>query len=139
MFEDIPVASTEAGWQSILKDKTVKVVRNLGDWKAALACDTEADHPLQGCDKDVIEKFTSTLEFENGGLAHANYRMLRDTLTVAQFDRLWAFFGISPLLMKDYNNKECAKRATCSSSITDICTSNCYSARGNLLSELIKP
>ena len=136
LFEGIPVASTETGWQALLNNKEVKVVRCIEDWRSTLATDNKNHHPLPGCEESIINEFTNTLRFENGGLAHANYRMLRHTVTVAEFDRLWAFFGISPFLMKDYNNKECAKRATCSTSYADICTGNCYTSGGILYSEL---
>ncbi|PHZ86669.1 hypothetical protein [Paremcibacter congregatus] len=124
-YEGFPVASTADEWAALLKDKNIKVVRCEADWKASFECDPSGRHPLAKCTAKAIEEFTRTLVFNNGGLAHANYRSLRNSLTLARFDQLGAMFGISPGLMLDYNNKECAKRATCSSSITDICTSNC--------------
>jgi len=124
-YEGYTVASTAEEWATLLKDNRINAVRCEDDWKASFECGSADQHPLAKCNTRDIEDFTQSLIFKNGGLAHANYRSLRNSLTLARFDQLGAMFGISPGLMKDYNNKECASRATCSTSITDICTSNC--------------
>jgi len=124
-YEGYPVASCEKSWQRLLADENIDVVRNEEDWNRSFDCGKPSRHPLAKSSGREIAEFTKSLVFNNGGLAHANYRSLRNSLTLSGFDRLGAMFGISPILMADYNNMKCSARATCSTSITDICTSNC--------------
>jgi hypothetical protein len=123
-MEKLVVAHTDAQWQRLLADPKEEVVRSKKDWHAA--CADLANHPLPGVDEATVKVFTAGLSFERGGLAHADYSMLLDKLTIGQFHRLWAFFGISPLLLNDHDNKECSSRATCSTNYACICTSNCF-------------
>jgi hypothetical protein len=118
------VANTEEEWKKILYDDSCGVIRTLEDWNKSLT-NMDKNHPLYGIDESLIKEFTDCMSFGDVGLGHMNYSMLRDTLTISRFDNLMGMFGIGWGLMKDYNNKECKKRATCSTSMADICTSNC--------------
>jgi hypothetical protein len=72
-----------------------------------------------------MKAFTDGLTFKNGGLAHADYSMLERHLDANRIRALFGHFGIGPDLFLDYNDKECEKRATCSTRYGSVCTSNC--------------
>ena len=112
---------TESAWRNLLASNKPGVVRNMRDWKKLLASE---ENPLKGVDPKIVREFTKNLKFKGLGLGHANYAMIQD-LPFRRFVRLWGHFGLSLDLFADYNNMKCSGRATCSTSITDICTSNC--------------
>jgi hypothetical protein len=59
------------------------------------------------------------------GLGHANYSSFVGVLSAAQFSALWAAFGISNVLIADYEDKYCRERGTCTKETGSICTSSC--------------
>jgi hypothetical protein len=65
---------------------SVGVVRSKEDGDALLASN---ENPLKGVDQKLVAGFTNGLSFKNGGLAHADYNMLEDAITLKQFRRLF--------------------------------------------------
>jgi hypothetical protein len=116
-------AKTEREWWALLKSGDKTFIRSMSDWKAALA--DPKNNPLKGCDPKAVQKFTKSLKFSNGGLAHANYGPIVEQMSYSQFSGLWGRFGLGMILFEDHNNMACTKRATCTTEITSICTSNC--------------
>jgi hypothetical protein len=114
--------NTTEEWDNLLASNTPGIVRSLDDWHRSL---TAEDHPLRALDRAVLAEFTDTLQFKNGGLAHAKYEMIVDHLTYRQFVQLWALFGLSMKLFNDYNNMQCVGAGTCHVNLYSVCTSHC--------------
>ncbi len=114
--------NTGEEWEKLLASNMPGIVRTSEDWNRSL---NSADHPLQSVARAVVTEFTKTLQFRNGGLAHANYEMLVDHLTYRQFVQLWALFGLSMKLFNDYNNMQCVGPGTCHVYLYSVCTSHC--------------
>ena len=67
------------------------------------------------------------MEFQGLGLANLNYGGLLGDLSPEELKDVWALFGLGSFLAKDYDDRKCTGGGgTCSKSLTDICTSNCY-------------
>jgi hypothetical protein len=103
--------------------------------------------PLDTLSPAAKQRFISSLKFNEHGITTFDYRDLEAGLTSTQIYRVLALFGVqhdSSLLrhakiqtptdrnvmsfgpiFQDHQDYECSKRATCSESIGDICTSNC--------------
>jgi hypothetical protein len=81
--------------------------------------------PLAGASPAAIDTFTASLTFAKGGLGHADYSSFLGVLTAAQFSALWAAFGISDLLITDYEDRYCREAGTCAKQGGSICTSSC--------------
>jgi hypothetical protein len=116
-------AETEREWWALLKSNDRTFIRSMSDWRAALA--DPRRNPLKGCDPKAIRQFTKNLKFKNGGLAHANYGEVARQITYFRFVALWERFGFGMGLFEDHKDMACTSRATCSRSLTEICTSNC--------------
>lgn len=128
------LANTETEWRQLMQSKRTDFVRNASDWNGFVAqAKTKSGHPLAGVDSRTVKAFTDKLVFRNGGLAGASYAMLKGKLTEAQFEALWATFGMSKRYLQDHDNKECSSRATCSTAYACICTSNCFQSRPPVL------
>jgi hypothetical protein len=117
------VAQTEREWWALPKSKNRDVVRSMEDWRKVLA--DPKRNPLKGCSQKAIDHFTKNLKFANGGLGHANYEVVAMELNYFQFQNLWSVFGLGMGLFEDHKGYECKSRGTCSTSLADICTSNC--------------
>jgi hypothetical protein len=117
------VADSEESWQALLADPEARTIRTLEDWRRVLE---STDNPLVDCPNDVVERFTDSLMFANGGLAHAEYEDLIDLLTVRKFRRLWELFGLHWLVFKDYDCHRCDGQHNCVKvECNVVCTSNC--------------
>ena len=94
------------------------------------------------------QRFLDSLVFTENGLGGFNYADLETELSAKEIYRILSLFGVQRTttlikgakildktdkaimdapdsLMLDHQNYECSKRATCSMSAHDICTSNC--------------
>jgi hypothetical protein len=116
-------ARTEREWWALLKSDDSTFIRSMEDWQNALK--DPKHNPLKDCDPKVIEHFTKNLQFNNGGLAHADYRQVAKHLNYIQFKQLWAAFGMSMELFEDHNGYRCVSLGTCRVAPGYICTSNC--------------
>lgn len=116
-------AQTEAQWKAFMASDDTSRVRSMDDWELCLR-DT-ACNPLAGVDPVIVDAFTESLVFRNGGLAGADYGRLDYILTYAQFMALWDKFGIGDLLFADWEGFECKSPGTCKALISHICTNNC--------------
>ena len=115
-------AETEREWWMMLHSDDRTFIRSIEDWKKALK---SKNNPLAGIDEATVKAFTKNLRFSNGALGHANYDVVQDELSYRRFSALWGRFGLGMGLFEDYKDRDCSKRATCSSSITEICLSSC--------------
>ena len=116
------LAANPEQWRALLNSDAPWVIRNEANWKALLATEY---NPLKGVDQEVVQAFTDGLVFNNGGLAGANYTMIKDIISADQFYRLWEHFGLAHSLAKDYEDYQCVGRGNCKRWIGYICTSNC--------------
>lgn len=116
------LATSPEQWRALLDSDAQWVVRNEEDWKALLASE---DNPLKNIDQEVVRAFTEGLVFNKGGLAGADYTMLEEIITFAQFYRLWEHFGLDRGLCDDYKDYKCDGRGNCRRWLGFICTRNC--------------
>jgi hypothetical protein len=122
-------------------------IRSEGALKSYLA-DLPKNSPLIYFSAEARTKFLDSLTFGPDGLSGFKYSPIEDELTPTQAYELLSLFGVqrtvsslsglrkessldemimqrSSLLDEDYKDYRCEIRATCSRSLTDICTSNC--------------
>jgi hypothetical protein len=130
-------ADAPAQWLELLRDPTVNLIRSRSDWDnfAALPSNQRAAFftgtpnagvdPLANVSSTAIRAFSESLAFAGGGLGHADYNSFVGVLSDAQFSALWAAFGISDLLIADYEDKYCREPGTCAKEGGSICTSTC--------------
>ena len=72
-----------------------------------------------------FEKFVDSLTFSQGGLGHADYQPLMAELSLTEIFSIFAYFGLSPIQVLDYQDKRCSGPSTCSTQNFSICTSSC--------------
>lgn len=130
-------ADTPDQWLELLRDPTVNLIRTQSDWdnfvafpsnrRAAFFTGTSnaGVDPLANASPAAIGSFSSSLTFAKGGLGHADYSSFVGMLSAAQFSALWAAFGISDLLIADYEDRYCREAGTCAKQGGSICTSSC--------------
>jgi hypothetical protein len=130
-------ADTPAQWLELLRDPTVNLIRTQSDWDnfVAFPSDRRAAFfagtpnagvdPLANASPAAIRTFSTSLSFAKGGLGHADYSSFVGMLSAAQFSALWAAFGISDLLIADYEDRYCREAGTCAKQGGSICTSSC--------------
>lgn len=130
-------ADTPAQWLKLLRDSTVDLIRTQSDWdnfvalpsnrRAAFFTGTPnaSVDPLESASPDAIRTFSASLKFAGGGLGHADYSSFDGVLSAAQFSALWAAFGISDVLITDYEDRYCREAGTCANQGGSICTSTC--------------
>lgn len=103
-------------------------IRTQNDWKAFLSEDRRNSNGLLKnlSDRD-IKMFEQRLVFGDVGVASLYVRILKTKCTFEQYNAILGLFGLSVeySLRADYEDKECEKRATCSTRMGSICTSNC--------------
>ncbi|NKF95651.1 hypothetical protein GO290_02744 [Ralstonia solanacearum] len=116
------LAKTKEEWELLLAGNEPGVVRSLDDWNALR---NAPDFALRDLPSGDVQRFTDALEFRNGGLAHADYRHIKDKMTVAQYKQLWAHFGLSMKLIADYDDRWCDSPGNCIMRDSTVCTSNC--------------
>lgn len=116
------LARNDEEWKALLESDEPNVVRTMRDWHRLIASD---ENPLRGLDTNIIAEFTKTLQFNNGGLAGADYSMLADVVPYSNFMLIWEHFGMAGVLLAEHTNYRCAGQGTCSPSDNNICTSNC--------------
>ncbi|MCY1066748.1 hypothetical protein OV090_18380 [Nannocystis sp. RBIL2] len=130
-------ADTPAQWLALLRDSSVDLIRSQSDWDnfVALPSNRRAAFftgtpnagvdPLANASPTAIRAFSASLKFAGGGLGHADYSSFVGVLSAAQFSALWGAFGISNVLIADYNDRYCRESGTCAAQGGSICTSNC--------------
>ncbi|WP_353070514.1 hypothetical protein RBB75_20700 (plasmid) [Tunturibacter empetritectus] len=104
----------------------VGIVRSVKEWKALLET---PNNPLNTLSPEVIQAFSDSLVFEPGGLAHAEYGMLADTLTYRQFEEVWACFGISMAYFGDVKDFYCRAPKQCDFRTGSVCTIYCQGGK----------
>lgn len=131
------IADTSEQWLRLSVDPTADILHSMEDWEKFVALDKrervalyvgtryEGVDPFEGVPTEAIQAFTRTLIFKGGGLGHANYSALAQRMSGPQLAALWTGFGISDQLTADYKDMKCESRGTCTTSLFDICTSNC--------------
>lgn len=130
-------ADTPGQWLELLRDPTVNLIRTQSDWDnfVALPSNQRAAFftgtanagvdPLANASLAAIRNFSESLAFAGGGLGHADYSAFVGALSAAQFSALWGAFGISNLLIADYEDRYCREPGTCAKQGGSICTSTC--------------
>jgi hypothetical protein len=130
-------ADTPAQWLALLRDSSINLIRTKSDWDnfVALPSNRRATFfigtpnasvdPLENASPEAIRTFSASLKFAGGGLGHADYSSLDGVLSAAQFSALWAAFGISDVLIADYEDRYCRETGTCAKQGGSICTSTC--------------
>ena len=116
------LARNDREWKALLRSDDKNLVRTMNDWEKLHASD---DNPLNGINTKIVSRFTKTLKFKNGGLAHADFSMLVDVVPFSKFRTIWEHFGMSLELFADHEGYYCAGQGDCSSMNNHICTSNC--------------
>jgi hypothetical protein len=122
---NIPTANTQEEWRELLSSSDPNIARSREDWNRFVADDQRRGTMLPNCDEKTIQAFSDGLTFNNGGLAHADFSMLEDRLTMSDFFNLMNNFGIGRKLLTDYFDYKCDGNHTCVWSPGSICTSNC--------------
>ena len=115
------VANTEAEWRALLDNRSVQVIRSASDFSNR----QKNLQVLAHVPAEAIAAFRDSLLFKSGGLAHAEYSMLKEHLDDQQLEKLWAAFGIGPGLLRDYRDNWCSSSHTCSYKNGSICTGLC--------------
>lgn len=130
-------ADTPAQWLKLLRDSTVDLIRTQSDWDNFVALPSNrraafftgtlnaSVDPLENASPEAIRTFSASLKFAGGGLGHADYSSFDGVLSAAQFSALWAAFGISDVLIADYEDRYCREAGTCAKQGGSICTSTC--------------
>jgi hypothetical protein len=130
-------ADTPAQWLTLLRDSTVNLIRTQSDWDNFVALPSSRRaafftgtlnagvDPLANVSPAAIRAFSASLTFAQGGLGHADYSSFIGELSAAQFSALWAAFGISNVLIADYQDRYCREPGTCAKESGSICTSSC--------------
>jgi hypothetical protein len=130
-------ADTPAQWLKLLRDSTVDLIRTQSDWDNFVALPSNGRaafftrtpnanvDPLESASPEAIRIFSASLKFAGGGLGHADYSSFDGMLSAAQFSALWAAFGISDVLIADYEDRYCREAGTCAKQGGSICTSTC--------------
>jgi hypothetical protein len=130
-------ADTPAQWLELLRDPTINLIRTQSDWDNFVASPSNRRaaffngtpnagiDPLANASLAAIRIFSESLMFTGGGLGHADYSSFVGVLSVAQFSALWAAFGISDLLIADYQDRYCREPGTCAKQGGSVCTSTC--------------
>ena len=88
----VKLAKTAKEYLDLLGSDQRGFVRSEENWRDLLK---SRRNPLSKCPRQAVQRFTSKLEFRNGGLAHADYEMLMQHLSLKDFVKLWDHFGIS--------------------------------------------
>jgi hypothetical protein len=130
-------ADTPTQWLALLRDPTVNLIRTQSDWDNFVALPSNRRSaffagtsnagvdPLANVSPAAIRTFSTSLTFAGGGLGHADYSSFEGVLSAAQFSALWAAFGISDVLIADYEDRYCREAGTCANQGGSICTSTC--------------
>ncbi len=119
-------ADTDEEWRELLRSDDPNIVRSREDWDALIADDERRRSVLPNCEEEIVRAFTEGLEFRGGGLAHADYSMLENCMTVADFFTLWNNFGMSRKLAgQDHFDHKCDGMHNCEWKPGTICTANC--------------
>ena len=121
-IENQKLPETPNDFRQLMASSEDWFVRSAADFDQVLG---SIQNPLTGIPPEAVEDFRKSLEFKNGGLAHADYSSLVDHIAYKQFIRLWQFFGISPILFSDYDHKWCRDPGVCDNMYYRMCSSNC--------------
>jgi hypothetical protein len=116
------LAKNDREWKTLLRSKDKNVVRTASEWKKLIA---SRGSPLAGVDQKLVTKFTKSLKFKNGGLAHADYSMLVNEVSFSKFRKIWEHFGMDLTLFADHDGYRCVGNGSCQALSNYICTSNC--------------
>lgn len=110
-----------------------------------------ANSPINKLSPQGLQHFVSSVQFNEKGVTTYDYSDLRAELSATQVYQVLALFGIqhstsaipglqvlddadraiantgniNRMLIADYGDYKCEARATCSSALSKICTSNC--------------
>lgn len=130
-------ADTPAQWLELLRNPTVNLIRTQSDWDNFVASPSDRRaafftgtpnagvDPLANASPTAIRTFSESLTLAGGGLGHADFSSFLGVLSAVQFSALWAAFGISDLLITDYEDRYCREPGTCAKQGGSICTSTC--------------
>lgn len=118
----VKLAKTGEEYLELLRSKETGFVRSKDDWVNLVK---SSKNPLAKCNPKSVDDFTNKLIFKNGGLAHANYEMLMDQITLSDFVKLWEHFGISREYLADTDHYKCSSPGNCEYYYPNVCTSNC--------------
>jgi hypothetical protein len=131
------------------------IIRSQSDLQQYLSRTAATGSPLSALSSGARERFLSSITFGAKGISGFNFADLQSELTVSQIYDVLVLFGVQKDVAiipnarvetaadkrvissfqiipgdgdgthTDYSGYKCASRATCSVSVTDICTSNC--------------
>jgi hypothetical protein len=118
----VKLAKTSKQYLDLLAGGQNGFVRSEENWRDLLKT---RRNPLAKCPQQAVRTFTSKLEFKNGGLAHADYEMLMNHMTLKDFVKLWEHFGISREYLATIDHHKCVQKGDCEYYFPAICTSNC--------------
>jgi hypothetical protein len=110
-------------YKSFIADaNNVEIVHDVEQWQKLI---DGPESPLDGIDPKILEAFTATLIFKEGGLAHAEYDVLADNVTYRQFERIWSCFGVSMLYFAGTKDFRCCGPRNCCFSPGSWCSPVC--------------
>jgi len=127
------------------------IIRSQSDLQQYLSATAATGSPLGALSSGARDRFLSSITFGAKGITGFHYTDLQSELTASQIHDVLALFGaekdvaiipnvrvetaadkrtisafpIMPGDGPDYQNYKCASRATCSTSLGDICMSSC--------------
>lgn len=116
------LAQTDTEYEQLLKSDADWICRNAADLQQLR---DEGVQPFARLSDDAFRAFAESATFKNGGLAHVDYAPLRGELAFPEIAQAFTYFGISPTLLTDYQDKKCDGNHTCIVEYNKVCTSNC--------------
>jgi len=121
-----PLGNNTSEWLRIVDDRESypEIIRSHEDWTRYLQANPST-HPLATCDPTIVEDFTKSLIFKDGGLGHAEFGMIMDEISYLKFAELWALFGMSMSYFDDRKDYKCTGPGNCEDAPTNICTDKC--------------
>jgi hypothetical protein len=121
MPSQLPTTGDE--YRSFVADaNNTDIVHDAEQWQKLL---NTPGNPLSAIDPSVLEAFTATLIFKEGGLGHAEYDTLIDKVTYRQFELIWSCFGVSMLYFEGTRDFYCCGHRHCCGKQGSWCSSVC--------------
>lgn len=123
MLNKDKLAKTGEEYLLLLSSTEDWIIRSLNDLNKI-----RHDAPFLNLSDKDFNDFSESLIFKNGGLAHANYGSLMNSLSLSEIFSVFEHFGMSPSLFVIYLDKICDKTVIpnkCKGSPRDICSDAC--------------
>lgn len=112
-------AETKEEYDYLVKTKPVGMITNKEEFKEY------SDRFLSKINPNTLDHFKESLIFCNGGLGGADYSKLGDEITIKEFKKLFAHFGISMKYFGCRDDKICGTGTTGTNGNSEF-TLSCY-------------